>query len=300
MSAMEARLESIVEDLRRWLRQQGETRVYVDAERVAAARTAAAESAVSMPEADGATRGETAGGGTSGRRTPAAPPAQPSSGSEGSRETDRSPLPRARVLRDPQRQARKAAALAALDREEVSICTKCALSQRRTRTVFGVGNPDADLVFVGEAPGADEDRQGEPFVGRAGQLLTKILGAIGFEREDVYICNVLKCRPDNNRDPAPDEVLHCEPYLQRQLEILEPKVVCALGRVAATTLLKTRDSLTKMRTQVHDYHGIPMVVTYHPAALLRNPGWKRPTWEDVRQLRELYDRLVDEAAASDG
>lgn len=183
----------------------------------------------------------------------------------------------------------KAAALKALDESQVSICTKCALSQTRTNTVFGVGNPDAGIVFVGEAPGRDEDLKGEPFVGRAGQLLTKILAAIDFEREDVYICNVLKCRPPDNRDPAPDEVLHCEPYLRAQLDIIQPRVICALGRIAAQTLLKTKTSLTKLRADVHDYHGIPMVVTYHPAALLRNPNWKRPTWEDVQKLRAIYD-----------
>lgn len=183
----------------------------------------------------------------------------------------------------------KAAALKALDESQVSICVKCALSKTRTNTVFGVGNPDAGIVFVGEAPGRDEDLKGEPFVGRAGQLLTKILAAIDFAREDVYICNVLKCRPPDNRDPAPDEVLHCEPYLLAQLDIIQPRVICALGRIAAQTLLKTKTSLTKLRADVHDYHGIPMVVTYHPAALLRNPNWKRPTWEDVQKLRAIYD-----------
>ncbi len=189
----------------------------------------------------------------------------------------------------------KAGVLARLDREEVSICTRCKLHSDRNRTVFGVGNPNANIVFVGEAPGRDEDLQGEPFVGMAGQLLTKILAAIGFAREDVYICNVLKCRPPQNRDPQPDEVAQCEPYLLRQLEILQPKVICALGRVAAQTLLQTRDSLTRMRGRVHDYHGVPMMVTYHPAALLRNPNWKRPTWEDVQKLRALHDELAGEA-----
>ena len=193
---------------------------------------------------------------------------------------------------DEDARARKATALAELDRTQVAVCTKCALSKTRTNTVFGVGNPDANVVFVGEAPGRDEDLQGEPFVGRAGQLLTKILGAIGFQREDVYICNVLKCRPPDNRDPLPDEVAHCEPYLLAQLDIIRPRVICALGRISAQTLLKTNTSLTKLRGQVHDYHGIPMVVTYHPAALLRNPNWKRPTWDDVQKLRILHDELT--------
>jgi uracil-DNA glycosylase len=190
--------------------------------------------------------------------------------------------------------ASNAEQLAALDRDEVSVCTQCKLHCDRNKTVFGVGSPNANVVFVGEAPGRDEDMQGEPFVGMAGQLLTKILSAIGFEREDVYICNVLKCRPPKNRDPQPDEVAQCEPYLLRQLEILQPKVICALGRIAAQTLLQTSQSLTRMRGRVHDYHGIPMMVTYHPAALLRNPNWKRPAWEDVQQLRALHDELVGE------
>jgi DNA polymerase len=200
------------------------------------------------------------------------------------------PVP-APVRQDQDARARKAALLTELDEKQVSVCQKCALHKSRTNTVFGVGNPDAGVVFVGEAPGRDEDLRGEPFVGRAGQLLNKILAAIGFRREDIYIANVLKCRPPENRDPAADEVVHCEPYLIRQLEIIEPRVICALGRIAAQTLLKTSSSLTSMRTEVHDYHGIPMVATYHPAALLRNPNWKRPAWEDVQKLRALYDEL---------
>lgn len=173
----------------------------------------------------------------------------------------------------------------------IHACPKCHLSQTRTNFVFGVGNPDADLVLIGEAPGADEDAQGEPFVGRAGQLLNKILEAIGFRREDVYICNILKCRPPNNRDPQPDEVTHCEPYLWKQLEILNPKLILCLGRISAQVLLRTNDSLTNLRGKVHDYRGIKLMVTYHPAALLRNPQWKKPTWEDVQQVRRLYDEL---------
>ena len=192
---------------------------------------------------------------------------------------------------DPASREQKAAQQAELDAKQVSVCTKCPLHQSRTNTVFGVGNPDSDVVFVGEAPGRDEDLKGEPFVGRAGQLLNKILEAIGFQREDIYIANILKCRPPENRDPASDEVLHCEPYLVKQLEIIQPKVICALGRIAAVTLLKSNMSLTKMRTEVHDYHGIPLIPTYHPAALLRNPNWKRPAWEDVQKLRALYDEL---------
>lgn len=186
--------------------------------------------------------------------------------------------------------AQKAEALAELA-AEVAPCRGCKLAPTRTQTVFGVGDPDADLVFVGEAPGRDEDRQGEPFVGRAGQLLNEILKAIEFRREDVYICNILKCRPPENRDPERDEVEACEPYLRRQLALIEPKVICCLGRHAAQTLLNTTAALSALRERTHFYQGIPVVVTFHPAALLRNPHWKRPTWDDVRKLRALYDAL---------
>ena len=170
-------------------------------------------------------------------------------------------------------------------------CQKCSLGATRIKFVFGVGNPKAEIVLIGEAPGADEDAKGEPFVGRAGQLLNKILEAIHFKREDVYICNILKCRPPNNRDPRPEEVQQCEPYLWKQLEIIKPKIILCLGRISAQVLLKTADSLTKLRENVHDYRGIPLLVTYHPAALLRNPNWKRPTWEDVQKLRKMYDEM---------
>ncbi len=170
-------------------------------------------------------------------------------------------------------------------------CQRCSLGATRNQFVFGVGNHSADIVIVGEAPGAEEDKKGEPFVGRAGQLLNKILEAVDLRREDVFICNILKCRPPNNRDPLSSEVDQCEPYLHKQLELLQPKVMLALGRIAAQTLLRTKDSLTKMRAEVHSYHDIPLMVTYHPAALLRNPNWKRPTWEDVQKFRALYDEL---------
>jgi len=176
--------------------------------------------------------------------------------------------------------------------EQICECVKCPLGQTRTKFVFGVGNPNADLVLVGEAPGADEDAQGEPFVGRAGQLLNKILEAIGFRREDVYICNILKCRPPNNRDPQPSEVEHCEPYLWKQLELMNPKLILCLGRISGQVLLRTTASLAQLRGKVHDYRGIKLMVTYHPAALLRNPHWKRPTWEDVQEVRKLYDTLT--------
>lgn len=170
-------------------------------------------------------------------------------------------------------------------------CLKCSLGQTRTKFVFGVGNPDADVVLVGEAPGADEDAQGEPFVGRAGQLLNKILEASGFKREEVFICNILKCRPPGNRNPMPDEIEKCEPYLKMQLQLIKPKLILALGKFAAETLLNLRMPLNKMRGNIHYYNGIKTMVTFHPAALLRNPQWKRPTWDDMIQFRKLYDDL---------
>jgi DNA polymerase len=170
-------------------------------------------------------------------------------------------------------------------------CVKCPLGQTRTKFVFGVGNPKADIVLVGEAPGADEDMQGEPFVGRAGQLLNKILEAVHFKREEVYICNILKCRPPNNREPQPAEIDQCEPYLWRQLELINPKLIVCLGRVAAQTLLRSTDSLTNLRGKIHSYRGIKLVVTFHPAALLRNPNWKKPTWEDVQWIRKMHDEM---------
>jgi DNA polymerase len=165
----------------------------------------------------------------------------------------------------------------------------------RTNPVFGVGRPDADLMVIGEAPGADEDRQGEPFVGRAGQLLTKILEAIGFAREDVYIANILKSRPPRNRDPLPAEVQAHIPVLYKQIILIRPKLILCVGKTAGNSLLECNDSLRNLRQTFHDFHGIPVVVTYHPAALLRNPQWKRPTWDDVRMLRDRYDSMLAQA-----
>lgn len=173
-------------------------------------------------------------------------------------------------------------------RQEIKDCQNCSLGESRTKFVFGVGNPDADLVFVGEAPGKNEDLQGEPFVGKAGKLLDKILQAIGLDRTKVYILNVLKCRPPENRDPAPDEVNQCEPYLKTQLNIIRPKLIVALGRVAAKTLLRLDLPLGKMRNTLYLYEGIDLVVTYHPAALLRNPNLKKPAWEDFKHIRDNY------------
>jgi DNA polymerase len=173
--------------------------------------------------------------------------------------------------------------------KKVNKCTRCPLYETATQGVPGEGNAKAKLVCVGEAPGAKEDETGRPFVGQAGQLLTKILGAIDLTREKVFICNVLKHRPPGNRNPRPDEVEACSPYLIRQLELIKPKVIVAFGTFAAQTLLNTKTPIGQLRGLVHKYHGIPLVVTYHPAALLRNPAWKRPTWEDVKLARRILD-----------
>lgn len=171
----------------------------------------------------------------------------------------------------------------------IEACRKCPLGHSRQHSVPGEGSPQAGLVVVGEAPGATEDDTGRPFVGRAGQLLNDILKAIALRREDVFICNVLKCRPPGNRDPEPLEVAACSPYLHRQLELIRPRVILAMGKPAARALLGSNASLNELRGKVHRYRGIPLIVTYHPAALLRNPHWKRPTWDDVRIARRIYD-----------
>jgi DNA polymerase len=175
---------------------------------------------------------------------------------------------------------------------KIKDCQKCPLWKTRTNFVFGVGNPNAEVVVVGEAPGADEDIQGEPFVGRAGQLLNKILAATGFKREEVYILNILKSRPPGNRNPLPEEVEACRPYLDKQLKLINPKLILLVGKVAAESLLKTRDPLNKLRGKTHDYKGWKVRVTFHPAALLRNPNWKRPTWEDMLQFKAMYEDIT--------
>ena len=173
----------------------------------------------------------------------------------------------------------------------INKCTSCKLHEGRNKFVFGSGNPNADVMVVGEGPGAEEDKQGLPFVGRAGKLLTDILKAIKFERDDVYIANIVKCRPPDNRTPLPDEMDTCLPYLKKQIEIIKPKVILCLGLTAARGLLKKRDSLTCMRGKVFEFENAKVMVTYHPAALLRNPNWKRPCWEDLQKFKELYDEL---------
>src|SRR5215208_8391403 len=173
---------------------------------------------------------------------------------------------------------------------KVQKCTRCPLYETATNGVPGEGDPKAKLICVGEAPGAKEDETGRPFVGQAGQLLTKILAAIDLTREQVFICNVLKHRPPGNRNPRPEEVSACSPYLVKQIELVRPKVIVAFGTFAAQTLLNTKLAIGKLRGSVHRYYGVPLVVTYHPAALLRNPAWKRPTWEDVQLARRILDR----------
>jgi DNA polymerase len=169
---------------------------------------------------------------------------------------------------------------------ELKDCRRCKLSPGRTNLVFGSGNPHADLMFVGEAPGADEDEQGLPFVGRAGQLLTKIIEAIGMRRDEVYICNILKCRPPGNRNPEPDEIASCEQFLFRQIAAVKPKVICALGAFGAQTLLRTTQPIGRLRGQLIDYRGAKLMATFHPAYLLRNPNEKRKVWEDMKIVRD--------------
>jgi DNA polymerase len=194
--------------------------------------------------------------------------------------------------------AARAARLAELA-ERAAACTRCTLAGTRNRVVVGVGRLDPPLMLVGEAPGHDEDMQGEPFVGRAGQLLTRILGAMQLERAHVYIANVIKCRPPENRNPLPAEIAACSPFLIEQIELLRPRILCALGRYAASTLLQTHQSLAALRGKVHDFRGIPLVVTYHPSALLRYPMYKKPTWEDMQVvLRLMAGASAEEALAA--
>jgi DNA polymerase len=195
---------------------------------------------------------------------------------------------------DPTKPALNSVSALAAIRQDIGDCTRCKLCDLgRRQIVFGVGNPNADLMFVGEAPGRDEDIQGIPFVGRAGQKLTQIIEAIGLKREDVYIANVIKCRPPDNRNPEPDEVDSCEPFLFRQVDTIKPKVIVALGTFAAKSLLKTTDPISRLRGRVYDYRGAKLVPTFHPAFLLRNPSCRRDVWEDMKKVRAL---LQEDAA----
>ncbi len=191
--------------------------------------------------------------------------------------------------RDPA--APHGAAGLALVREELGDCKRCKLCPTRTNIVFGVGNPDAQLVFVGEAPGADEDAQGEPFVGRAGQLLTKMIEAMGYARGDVYICNVLKCRPPGNRNPEPDEVASCEPFLKKQLGAIRPRIIVALGKFAVQCLLRDDAPISRLRGNLRSYEGIPLMPTFHPAYLLRDPSKKKLAWDDLKAVNAALAKV---------
>lgn len=177
-------------------------------------------------------------------------------------------------------------------KQKIHNCKECELGETRNKFVFGSGNPNADIMIIGEAPGRDEDAQGEPFVGRAGQLLTKILEAINLTREEVFIANIIKCRPPGNRVPEKSEVDKCEPYLKKQIELIKPQFILSLGLTSINTLLKQKFKMADIRGNLMEYHGIKLLVTYHPAALLRNPNWKKSTWQDVKLLRKLYDEYL--------
>lgn len=179
--------------------------------------------------------------------------------------------------------------------DKIKNCTKCQLGLSRTNFVFGAGNPQANLMLIGEAPGREEDLQGEPFVGLAGKLLDKMLEAIHFKREEVYIANILKCRPPENRDPRPEEIETCKPYLLQQIELIQPRIILALGRISAQVLLETKSALGQLRGKFHDFQGIRFMATYHPAALLRYQQYKRPTWKDLQLLRKEYDKMEGSA-----
>ena len=194
---------------------------------------------------------------------------------------------------------RSAAEALARVREEIGDCTRCKLHQGRTQVVFGVGSPEAEIMFIGEGPGADEDAQGIPFVGKAGQQLTKMIeGGMGLRRDEVYIANVVKCRPPGNRNPEPDEIAACEPFLFRQIEAVQPKVIVALGKFAAQTLLRSDAPISKLRGRLHEYRGTPLVPTFHPAFLLRSPGYKRDAWDDLKLALRVLGREAPAPPAS--
>ena len=178
-------------------------------------------------------------------------------------------------------------------RQSIGECRRCKLWKHRKSIVFGSGNEKASLVFVGEGPGAEEDEAGEPFVGRAGQLLTRIIESIGLKREQVYICNIIKCRPPQNRNPQADEIEACEPFLATQLKVISPRLICALGTFAAQTLLRSSSPISALRGRFHAYQGIPLLPTFHPAYLLRNPVEKKKVWEDMKMLKQEHDKLLN-------
>ncbi len=216
--------------------------------------------------------------------TPAAPAATRSVAAD-------PPATAAQAAPDGDPAAPRGAAALQLVRDELGDCQRCKLAPLRTNLVFGVGNPQADLIFVGEAPGADEDAQGEPFVGKAGQLLTKMIEAMGYSRQDVYICNVLKCRPPGNRNPEPDEVAACEPFLKRQLAAIRPRMIVALGKFAVQCLLRDESPISRLRGNFRTYEGIPLMPTFHPAYLLRDPSKKKLAWQDLKDVNAALARV---------
>ena len=229
---------------------------------------------------------------------PAVPPSPPPSGLPPSSLPPSSLPPGAAIMKpsEPQDDDRDPAAPGGaaglqLVREELGDCKRCKLCTTRTNIVFGVGNPDANLVFVGEAPGADEDAQGEPFVGKAGQLLTKMIEAMGYARGDVYICNVLKCRPPGNRNPEPDEVASCEPFLKKQLGAIRPRMIVALGKFAVQCLLRDDSPISRLRGNLRTYEGIPLMPTFHPAYLLRDPSKKKLAWDDLKAVNAALAKI---------
>ena len=222
------------------------------------------------------------------REVEAAPPPAPPAAPEGD------PPPAMSPDRGAPRTAEKGCGSPGLlaVREQLGECTRCKLGAGRTNLVFGVGNPAAELMFVGEGPGEDEDRQGEPFVGRAGQLLTKMIGAMGYCREDVYIANVVKCRPPGNRNPEPDEIEACEPFLRTQIAAIRPKVVVALGKFAAQTLLRDTSPISRLRGRWFEYEGVRLMPTFHPAYLLRSPNEKGKAWEDLQHVMKELEKPI--------
>ena len=229
---------------------------------------------------------------TAGSANGATDPAGRTYGAEDTPPSPRTPAPGGRKDSSPRSPAQQTGTWTTLDEiaDIVRACKLCPLCETRTNAVPGEGNPNARLMLVGEGPGESEDLSGRPFIGRAGDLLTKMLEAIQVPRNEAYIANVVKCRPPKNRVPLPDERTACMPYLRRQIELVKPKVLLALGSTASAALLDVKSSLGALRGREHDWNGIPLIVTYHPAALLRNPDWKRPAWDDLRTVRKILDR----------
>jgi uracil-DNA glycosylase len=298
-------MSSSTDLLGRYLRQRqelGETDILLDRLDVRAlrsildgfdARQHGAPAASAAPTAPGFPEGPSPSAVTP-AATPATPSAMPSvDGARGALAPPRpsSELRRTSVAFRPSASSEALASLSSLEelREVALGCPRCRLCETRSHVVFGEGSGSADLMVVGEAPGAEEDLTGSPFVGRAGKLLDLLLSTVGFSRESIYICNVLKCRPPGNRNPAPEEIEACSPYLRRQIQLVKPRAILAVGGFAAQTLLGSTTPIGRLRGTVHDFEGVPLVPSYHPAALLRNPVWVRPFWEDLQRLRTILD-----------